>query len=113
MPTTEADHLISEPIQPVKGTFDGAAMARAEPGLPQRFVWRDQEYTIQRVLEKRRGVESAHDCPGCMYLRKHWYRIQTTCGREMTLYFDRQPRRGKDTRVRWWLFSIAGEGDEA
>jgi hypothetical protein len=40
------EEFIGEPIQPVEGTFDPAAMTRAEPGLPRRFIWRGTEYTV-------------------------------------------------------------------
>jgi hypothetical protein len=44
---------------------------------------------------------------GERYLRKHWYRIETVCGKVMTLYFDRQPRRGRGpTKGRWTLYSM-------
>jgi len=45
------EEFISEPIKPVAGTFNSAAMTRGEPGLPERFVWRDTEYTVAEVLE--------------------------------------------------------------
>ena len=47
-----AEEFISEPIEPVEGTFDTAGMTRGEPGLPGRFIWRDKEYTVAEVLEK-------------------------------------------------------------
>ena len=44
--------FISEPITPVKGTFDPAGMARGEPGLPQKFRWRKKEFVVAEVLEQ-------------------------------------------------------------
>ena len=47
----ETERFISEPIQPVEGTFDPTGMTRGEPGLPRRFTWRDDEYAVTEVLE--------------------------------------------------------------
>ena len=41
-----------------------------------------------------------------MYVRKHWFRLVTTNGTEMTLYFERQHRRGQNLKKRWWLATV-------
>jgi hypothetical protein len=110
-PTSERESFIGEPIVPKPGTFDAAAMATGAPGLPRVFTWRGEEYEVAAVLETWRsqepgaGMDKKH-----MYVRKHWYRIRTTSGKTMTVYFDRKPlgRRGK-SKQRWHLFS-AGQG---
>jgi hypothetical protein len=51
-----AEEFVSEAIKPVAGTFDTAGMTRGEPGLPQRFVWRDTEYTLAAVLQAWKGL---------------------------------------------------------
>jgi hypothetical protein len=108
-----SEEFVSEPIKPVAGTFDTAAMTRGEPGLPGRFIWRDKEYTVADVLEvwKEHGP-----CKGGgpeQYLRKHWFRIRTTTGLEMTIYFERQPRSKSQSKKRWWLYTvIKRENDE-
>lgn len=43
------EQFISEAIRPVGGTFDVFGMAKGEPGLPGRFVWRDTEYAVAEV----------------------------------------------------------------
>ena len=43
--------FISEAVRPVGGTFDAAGMARGEPGLPQRFVWRGREYAVMALRD--------------------------------------------------------------
>ena len=106
------ERLVSEAIQPVKGTFDAAAMARGEPGVPGRFVWRDREHRVTRILETWKDIKPGQDCPDCMYLKKHWYRIITDDGTQMRLYFDRQPRRGKSASVRWFVFSVGSPDDD-
>ena len=86
------EEFVSEPIQPVAGTFDTAGMTRGEPGLPQRFVWRDKEYTVAAVLEVWKEDGPCRHGSGEMYLRKHWFKIATEQGPQMTLYFERQAR---------------------
>ena len=44
--------FISEPIGPVDGSFDTSGMARGEPGLPQKFRWREKEFIVSEVLEQ-------------------------------------------------------------
>jgi hypothetical protein len=46
-----------------------------------------------------------------MYVRKHWYEVATAFGGTMKLYFDRQPRGGRNS-PRWWLFSICEDGED-
>ena len=101
-----AEKFVSEQIVPLAGTFDPAAMAKGSPALPGRFRWRETEYTIAEV--KRCWKESGPDkYPSSqMYLRKHWFEVRTTDGTVMTIYFERQPRSKRDTKKRWWLYSI-------
>jgi len=102
------DEFISELIKPVAGTFDTAAMASGEPGLPGRFVWRNKEYTISEVLEKWKESGRCKSGGSEMYLRKHWFKVRCTDGLEMTIYFERQPRTGKQNKMRWWLYTVKG-----
>ncbi|MBT7300722.1 MAG: cytoplasmic protein, partial [Victivallales bacterium] len=39
------------------------------------------------------------------YVRRHWFRVETTDGSEMRIYFDRQPRPGANKK-RWWLATV-------
>lgn len=101
------ESFISEPVKPEARTFDSSAMARGEPGLPAAFTWRGRDYAVARVLEswKSTGPDSWGGTE--RYLRKHWYRVRTTTGEIMTLYFDRQPPKGRSkSRQRWTLFSM-------
>ncbi len=100
------DKFISEPIKPVEGTFDTADMARGEPGLPGRFIWRDKEYTVAELLEKWKESGPCKGGSSEMYLRKHWFKIMTEDGSEMTIYFERQPRTKRDNKKRWWLYTV-------
>jgi hypothetical protein len=103
------DKFITEPIKPVEGTFDTAAMTRGEPGLPARFFWRDMEYQVAAVLEKWKELGPCKSGSPEMYLRKHWFRIRCTDGSEMTIYFERQPRSKRENKTRWWLYAVKSE----
>jgi len=107
--TADRETFIGEPIQPKLGSFDTAAMATGGPGLPRLFAWRGNEYKVAVVLKTWRtrepgvGMDSDYT-----YVRKHFYRVKTTAGDVMTLYFDRKPLGGRGKhKIRWFLFSIA------
>jgi hypothetical protein len=105
------EEFISEPIKPVAGTFETAAMTRGEPGLPGRFVWRDTEYAVAEVLETWKETGPCKSGSPEIYLRKHWYKIRTTDNLIMKLYFERQPRSKGQCKTRWWLYTITGRQD--
>lgn len=99
------DEFISEPITPTPGSFDAAAMSRGEPGLPRQFTWRGAQYTVAAIL--RAWKSSAREGGvGELYLRRHWYTIQTTDGHRMTLYCERQTKNPKKPKARWWLYTV-------
>ncbi len=100
------DEFVSEPIKPVEGTFDSAGMARGEPGLPGRFVWRDTEYAVAEILEKWQELGRCKSGSSEQYLRKHWFKIKCSDGLEMTIYFERQPRAKRQNKTRWWLYTV-------
>ena len=103
MPTS----FISEPILPIEASFDTSGMARGEPGLPQKFCWRKKEYVVAEVLEKWKDHGDCKHGSGERYLRKHGYRVRTTKGLVMILYFQRSQGRGKlSTKSRWWIQSV-------
>ena len=103
------EQFVSEPIKPVEGTFDTAGMTRGEPGLPGRFVWRGKEYTVAEVLEQWKQSGPCKSGSNEMYLRKHWFRILTEDGSEMTIYFERQTRLKQQSKKRWWLNTISND----
>lgn len=70
-----ADRLISEAITPARGSFDAAAMARGEPGLPARFTWRQTEYAVADLLETWKSSEREGGS-GEAYLRRHWFKVR-------------------------------------
>jgi len=99
-------HFISEPIEPVAGTMDAGAMARGGPGLPHRFLWRGREYSVDAVLEEWKETSDCHSGGSEQYVRKHWFRIRTTTGERMRIYFDRQARSHRRQKQRWWLYAL-------
>ncbi len=101
-----SEEFVSEPIVPVAGTFDATGMTRGEPGLPSRFLWREQEYTTADVLEAWKETGPCRSGGPEQYLRKHWFKIRTDNGLEMTMYFERQARTKRQSKKRWWLYTI-------
>lgn len=100
-----SEKFIGEPIKPATGTFDTGSMARGEPGLPQRFFWRDKEYVVARVLDKWKETSPCRSGGGEQYVRKHWYRISTADNTIMKIYSERTPRSRRRAGAGWWLFS--------
>jgi hypothetical protein len=99
-------HFISEPITPVVGAIEAGRMARGEPGIPARFVWRDREYQVSEVLETYKTASPEGGRAGAeMYVRRHWFRLRCQSGEVMTIYCERQARR-TNAKARWWLYTI-------
>jgi hypothetical protein len=92
-----------EPIMPVARAFDATGMARGEPGLPLQFTWRGKTCTVSSVLKRWKQTGDCTSGSGEQYVRKHWYRIRTTSGVKMDVYFERSGRKKSN---RWWLHSI-------
>lgn len=100
------EKFISESIKPLGGEFQTAAMTRGEPGLPERFTWRNTEYAVAEVLEAWKETGPCRSGGSEKYLRKHWYKIRTADNQIMTLYFERQARAKSQAKARWWLYTI-------
>ncbi len=99
------EEFVSEPITPTVGTFDASAMSRGEPGLPNEFDWRGRHFTVvAHVLKKWKSSTRER---GEMYLRRHWFSVETTSRDRMTLYCERQAKNLKKPKARWWLYSMA------
>ncbi len=111
-PSPSHKEFVSEPITPVAGSFVTAAMSTGEPGLPVRFVWRATEYQVVEVVDTWKTTGPCKHGSGERYVRRHWFRVVTTDGVEMELYFDRQPR-ARQRMQRWWLATILESGRQA
>ena len=103
--TAEGERFISEPVQPAPGSFDAAAMARGEPGLPARFTWRETEYRVVEVVRQWKTTGPCSSGSPERYVRRHCFTVRTDPAATMTLYCDRQSR-GHRPKARWWLLSI-------
>ena len=101
------EEFVSEKIEPVPGTTDPRGMARGEPGLPARFVWRGKEYAVAAVLETWKETGACRSGSPERYVRKHWFRVRTAADEEMTIYFERQARSRRERTSRWWLYTVS------
>jgi hypothetical protein len=110
-PPMPRKQFVSESIEPVAGSFITKATAGGEPALPLRFVWRGATYEVAQVLSAWKATGPSKESVRERYLRKHWFRVLTTTGAEMEIYFERQAR-GRQIRQRWWLATII-EPEEA
>ena len=106
------EQFVGDPITPVPGTMDTRAMTRGAPGLPQRFIWRDEENTIDAVLERWKETSPCRSGAAEQYVRKHWFRVRTTGGHEMKIYFERQARSRRENKRRWRLYTMRRAGEE-
>lgn len=106
---TAKDKFISDVITPVKGTFDIKAMSRGEPGMPSRFKWRKRVYAVAEVIEKWKETSPRRGGSGEKYVRKHWYKIRTTEGEVMEIYFERKSVPKGQAKRRWWLYSVSSQ----
>lgn len=105
MKTETEQKFISESIKPVVATADTHAMATGGPGLPNEFIWRGKTLEIASVLRTWHDTGPCRNGSPELYVRKHWFEVETTDNQRAKIYFDRQPRSGKLTK-RWWLYSI-------
>jgi hypothetical protein len=108
----QPEEFISEAIQPAVGSFDVGAMSRGEPGLPSQFKWRGKTYIVVRLLSAWKS-SSREGGVGELYLRRHWFSIETANGEFMTLYCERQAKNRKQPKARWWLYSMRGRPTDA
>jgi phosphoribosylglycinamide formyltransferase-1 len=102
--------FISEPITP-DASFDAGAMARGEPGLPEKFRWRQRDLVVAEVLESGRAYGDCKHGSGERYLRKHSFRVRTVDGLVLQIYFQRTLGKARAS-ARWWLQSMEEPGDE-
>jgi len=102
------ERFVSEAVTPVLATCDTSRMAAGEPCLPREFLWRGKTIEVAAILRSWRETGRCHNGSPELYVRKHWFEVETTSHCTMKIYFDRQPRGGRKGG-RWWLFSISSE----
>jgi hypothetical protein len=100
-----AQKFVSEPLDPVAGSFDPHVMSQGEPALPPGFFWRGQPLRVKSVLRTWRGLKEDR---GDIYLKRHYFELQLEDGRVAVVYFMRQPHRHAGVGdKRWWLYTIS------
>ncbi len=99
--------FISEPLEPLAGTFSAGAMACGLPGLPAGFTWRGDRYRVVECVAswKQSGPERGR-LHGERYLRRHYSRLRMDDQNLWTVYFERQARPGAAAKKRWFLYSV-------
>lgn len=101
------ERFISESLEPRYGVGPGIPVRAGEPVLPGSFRWRGDEYPVLRLLESGRALGPCTHGSGERYVRRHWYRIETTGGLVMRIYFERRPAGRARSKQRWWLYALA------
>jgi hypothetical protein len=100
--------FIGEGITPADVSFSASTMATGKPGLPRKFSWKDKSFSVLEVLEEWKESGDCRHGSGERYVRKHWFRVKTSEGHEMKIYFERQGR--SSGGARWRLYSIRSSG---
>jgi len=100
--TNPNEKLISEPVAPVAGSFNAAAMAQGESGVPMIFSWRGNEYRVKTILDSWRNFRHCRNGSREQYVNKHFFKIRTESDEVMTLY---RARTGSKKDV-WTLYTI-------
>jgi len=97
--------FVGAAIEPLEESFDTSAMARGEPGLPRRFRCRGVEYAVVGVIQTWKSSGPCRNGSDEMYLRRHWYKVQTQPHAIFTIYCERQARSRKASR-RWFAYTV-------
>jgi hypothetical protein len=91
--------FIGRPIAPTGAELFTPATG-SEPPLPRAFLWDGRTLVVTAVLRKWRSSRTDR---GDLYLKRHWFELQTECGLKAEVYYDRESRRG---RPKWWLYAV-------
>ena len=98
--------LVSEPIEVDTDSMDARAPAAGAPACPGRFTWRGKRCVVREVLETWKALSPKRSSSRGRYVRRHYFRVLTDAGAEMTLYCLRGPELGKPA---WFLYSVSGD----
>ena len=101
----QKEKLISEAVKPLFETAV-ASVVVGEPVVPSGVVWRGTAYPVVRLLAVDKGIGACTHLSGEQYVRKHWYRFETTEEQVFRIYFERRARSGSQSKGRWWLYSV-------
>lgn len=112
--------LIDEPIEVI---FAEQPTYEKRPDCPQKFIWRNAQYTITEVLSERQDFERrgryANNMSG-PHLRsamrlgswgvgRYYFCVRVDRGLIYEIYFDRAPKDAGDRKGHWFLM---GEREE-
>lgn len=97
--------FVGDPLVPALGE-ETPAPAAGDPALPRSFTWRGEELRVATVHRSWKETGPCRSSPRERYVRKHWFEVDTTEGRRVRLYFERQARSKSSRLQRWWLFSV-------
>lgn len=100
------EQLVCESLQPVIPDTSAGPVIPGAPVLPHKFLWRGSGYEVEAVLESWKETGPCTHGSGERYVRKHWFRIRTTRGDVMKIYFERKTRSAREAKRRWWLYTI-------
>ena len=103
---TRREQFISEQIKPDSDGFNAMCLLGGAPSMPRAFTWRGEDFTVADVMESWKETGPCTHGSSEQYVRKHWFRVRTTSGDEMKIYFERQARSTKQRKARWWLYTI-------
>lgn len=98
------ESFVGEGITPEDMSFSLSPMAMGKPGLPSKFSWNSRIFEVLEVLAEWKECGDCRHGSGERYVRKHWFRVRTTDGLEMKIYFERQGRSSGGSR--WRLYSL-------
>lgn len=101
------DTFVSQPITPVREHLAAGGSAPGEPAFPSVFRWQGTEHRVETILRKWKDTAPCRNGSREQYVNKHWFRIRTAQGLEMTVYFERRARPGSNARCRWWLYTVS------
>lgn len=97
--------FVSRPIVPAGAEFFTSATG-SEPPVPRAFLWDGRTLVITAVLRTWRSGKKDR---GDLYLKRHWFELQTECGLKLEVYYDRESRRGRGP---WWLYAVQAFGSK-
>ncbi|MGH2537953.1 MAG: DUF6504 family protein [Candidatus Promineifilaceae bacterium] len=104
--------------EPIEVEFDRPPALEKKPGCPDRFVWREERFEVEALLDewhdyRRRGrmaqnMRPAHAAAaeqrGSWGVGRDFYRLRTAGGRVFELYYDRAPQGIDRRKGAWFLF---------
>ncbi|MGA8796039.1 MAG: DUF6504 family protein [Candidatus Cybelea sp.] len=97
-------NFVGQSIAPAGDGFLTPASG-SEPPVPRAFRWNGRTFDVSAVLRSWRTTGTDR---GDVYLKRHWFELETTSGEKLEVYFDREARRGAP---RWWLYSLTAGPD--